>query len=321
MFPIRCATSWVFTLLLATGTMAAPLKPREVIPLWPAGAPGSATVSLKETIVERSTVPFWPDRAITGITRPDLTALLPAKPNGAAVVIAPGGGYVRVVLDKEGVELAQWLNSLGVTVFLLKYRLPGEGHENAADVPLQDAQRAMRLVRFHAREWGLDDKRIGFLGASAGGHVAASIGVGHSRQVYEARDAADAVSARPDFLILLYPVVSMRSDLAHPGSRDNLLGKSPSAARIDAYSPDLHVTASTPPAFIMATRDDRAVPVENALRLHAAFERAKVPSELVLYDQGGHGFGIRDTWNLPVAEWPARAAAWLARRGVVPAVP
>lgn len=267
--------------------------------------------------MERSAVPLWPDRAIAGITRPDLTALLPVKPNGAAVVIAPGGGYVRVVLDKEGVELARWLNGLGVTVFLLKYRLPGEGHEHAADVPLQDAQRAVRLVRFHAQEWGLDETRIGFLGASAGGHLAASIGTGYAREVYVPLDAADRKSARPDFLLLLYPVVSMQSELAHPGSRNSLLGKQPTAERVDAYSPDRHVTASTPPAFLVAARDDKVVPIGNALRLQAAFERAKVPIEMALYDQGGHGFGIRDTWGLPVAEWPVRAADWLARIGVV----
>ena len=221
------------------GALENPRRHRAVA--WRRG-PGSEKSPAQLTVTERSKVAYWPDRIVTGITRPNLTAIVPDKPNGTAVIVAPGGAYSRIVLDKEAAEMARWLNPYGVTVLLMQYRLPGEGHANGKDVPLQDAQRAIRVVRQNASEWGLNPKKIGFLGASAAGHMAASLGAQFARKVYAPVDAADSLSARPDFLLLLYPVVSMDDKLTHLESRTNLLGKDPSPDLIKDYSADLHVT-------------------------------------------------------------------------------
>ena len=305
-------------LIAASAASAAPLQTRDVIELWPAGVgPGSEQSQAKLTITERSKVAYWPDRIITGITRPNLTAIVPDKPNGTAVIVAPGGAYSRIVLDKEAAEMARWLNPYGVTVLLMQYRLPAEGHANGRDVPLQDAQRAVRLVRANAKNWRLDPNKIGFLGGSAAGHMAASLGAAFDKKVYTPVDAADSLSARPDFVILLYPVISMEDKLTHLESRTNLLGKDPSPDLIKAYSPDLHVTKASPPTFIVLAEDDPVVPPENGMRYHNALRAQGVQSSLHTYKEGGHGFGIRDARQLPVAKWPNLAAAWMKSRGLI----
>ena len=313
---------------LAVGAMsvgvvwAAPLKTRDVIELWSAGVgPGSEKSPAQLTVTERSKVAYWPDRIVTGITRPNLTAIVPDKPNGTAVIVAPGGAYSRIVLDKEAAEMARWLNPYGVTVLLMQYRLPAEGHVDGKDVPLQDAQRAIRVVRQNAREWGLQPDKIGFLGASAAGHMAASLGAQFARKVYEPVDAADSLSARPDFLLLLYPVVSMDDKLTHLESRDNLLGKDPSPDLIKEYSADLHVTRESPPTFIVVAKDDPVVPPENSVRYHEALQKVGVSSELHAFAEGGHGFGIRDARQLPVSDWPNLAAAWMKTNGYIKTAP
>lgn len=301
----------------ALGAIAAPLHTRDVINLWPGSAPGSETANISLTITERSKIPYWPDRAATGIKTPTLTAFVPDRPNGVAVIVAPGGAYSRIAIDKESYEMARWLNPHGITVLLLQYRLPGEGHQNGADVPLEDAQRAMRVVRSHAAEWGLDPHRIGFMGCSAGGHMGASLGAEFDRKVYTPVDGADSVSARPDFLMLLYPVVSMDARITHMESRTNLLGKNPTTEQIQAYTPSLHVTKSNPPTFIALADDDPAVNPENGLSYYVALHRAGVPAELHIFRQGGHGFGIRDTRQLPVSAWPAFAMEWMKTVGIL----
>ncbi|MDR3436264.1 alpha/beta hydrolase [Telmatospirillum sp.] len=295
------------------------IKTQSVINLWPADGvgPGSQGSPAQLTVTERSKVPFWPDRVVTGITRPNLTAFVPDRPNGVAVIAAPGGAYGRIVLDKEAAEMARWLNPYGVTVFLLQYRLPGEGHANGADVPLQDGQRAIRVVRQHAKEWGLDPNRIGLLGASAAGHLAASVGAEFDKKVYEAQDDADKLSARPDFLLLLYPVVTMETGYTHLETRDNLLGKDPSAERIAAYSPDLHITKDSPKTFIVLADDDPFVPSENAIRYFQGLKKVGVQAELHIFKDGGHGFGIRDTRQLPVSAWPNLAIDWMKSNGIL----
>jgi acetyl esterase/lipase len=306
------------SLMAVEAAWAAPLKTRDVVELWPGGlGPGSAKSPAQLTITERSKVAFWPDRIVTGITRPNLTAIVPDKPNGTAVIVAPGGAYSRIVLDKEAAEMARWLNPYGVTVLLMQYRLPAEGHVNGSDVPLQDAQRAIRVVRQNAKEWGLEPDKIGFLGASAAGHMAASLGAAFDKRVYEPVDAADRLSARPDFLLLLYPVISMEDKVTHPESRTNLLGKDPAPDLIKAYSPDLHVTKASPATFTVLAEDDPAVPPENGIRYHNALKAQGVPSELLSFKEGGHGFGIRDARQLPVSEWPNLAAAWMRSRGFI----
>jgi acetyl esterase/lipase len=303
---------------MAHAVSAAPLKTRDVVELWPGGvAPGSEKSPAQLTVTERSQVAFWPDRIVTGITRPNLTAFVPDKPNGTAVIVAPGGAYARIVLDKEAAEMARWLNPYGVTVLLMQYRLPAEGHANGKDAPLQDAQRAIRVVRQNARDWGLAPDRIGFLGASAAGHMGASLGAQFARKVYDPVDAADALSARPDFLLLLYPVVSMEDKVTHLESRTNLLGKDPSPELIKEYSPDQQVGKDAPKTFIVLARDDPAVPPENGIRFHDALRKSGVASELHVFDEGGHGFGIRDARQLPVSNWPNLAADWMKANGFI----
>jgi acetyl esterase/lipase len=303
--------------LSAWSALAAPLHTRDVINLWPGVAPGSETSTATLTVTERSKIPYWPDRALTGIKTPTLTAFVPDKPNGITVIVAPGGSYSRIAIDKESYEMARWLNPYGITVLLLQYRLPGEGHQNSTDVPLQDAQRAMRVVRSHAAEWGLDPNRIGFLGCSAGGHLGSYLGSEFARKAYEPIDEADKVSARPDFLMLLYPVVSMDEKIAHMESRTNLIGKTPTAEQIRIASTDLNVTKDNPPTFITLANDDPAVSPENGLSYFLALRGAGVPVELHIFKDGNHGFGIRDTRQMPVSSWPKFATEWMKAIGVL----
>ena len=294
-----------------------PLRDGQVIELWPGTAPGSEASPARPTIVERSPTPFRPDRALTGIVTPSLTAVLPERPNGAAVIVAPGGSYARIVLDKEGYEAARWLCPLGVTVFLLTYRLPAEGHRNDADVPVEDGQRAVRMVRANAADWGLDPSRIGFLGFSAAGHLGASLVANFDRVLVAPRDEIDRKCARPDFAMLAYPVVSMEADIAHMDSRVNLIGAAPSAELVARHSPDRHVTSSAPPTFIVTADDDAVVPAENSIRFYLALKKAGVAAELHVFRDGGHGFSLEHAPGLPVAGWPRLCEAWMKRIGVL----
>ena len=203
------------------------------------------------------------------------------------------------------------------TVFLLSYRLPAEGHQNGADVPVQDGQRAVRLVRAHAAEWGLDPGRIGFLGFSAAGHLGASLVANVDRPVAVPGDDIGRHSARPDFAVLAYPVVSMEAGVAHMESRGNLIGAAPSADIVERHSPDRHVTASAPPVFIVAADDDAVVPAENSVRFYLAMKKAGVAAELHVFRDGGHGFSLEHAPGLPVAGWPRLCDAWMKRIGVL----
>ncbi|MEC5388033.1 alpha/beta hydrolase [Uliginosibacterium sp. H3] len=294
------------------------MNPAFEIPLWPAAAPGSAALTFDELIEERSpdTSAFF-DRAITRISRPRLAVFRPERPNGAAILLVPGGGYQRVVWDKEGVDVARWLTGLGVTVCVLVYRLPAEGHEEGRNVPLQDAQRAMRLVRQHTAEWDVDVARVGAMGFSAGGHVVSSLATGFDRAVYAPVDAADGLSARPDFVVLGYPVISMDAVIAHAGSRQNLLGAEPDAALLKAHSSDECVDAATPETFILLPDDDAAVPPENSIRYYLALRKAGVKAELHVFRDGGHGFGIRLATG-PVSAWTRLCENWLRQNRWLP---
>lgn len=282
--------------------------------LWPGEiAPGSERIDPSQSIVERSTDPAAPDRIITGVNRPYLVVYRPARPSGAALLVTPGGGYQRIVLDKEGTALLPaFVEEAGLTLFVLRYRLPGDGHQQSRDAPLADAQRALRLIRARAGEWKIDPQRIGVMGFSAGGHVAASLGTRFGERGYAPVDTYDRTSARPDFMLLIYPVIDMGERIAHPGSRMRLLGASPTPGQMKAYSLQHQVTAATPPTFLLHANDDDVVPVENSLVFFDALRREGVPAELHVYPQGGHGFGIRGTRGLPVAEWPRLALDWMA---------
>ena len=298
--------------LLFAAAAVAQVRTGDEVPLWPGSAPGSAGLTMTEAVAETGTDPARPNRTWSAITRPTLTAYVPAHPDGSAILVAPGGRYMRVWADKEGAEVARAFSARGVTAFVLKYRLPGEGHADAAEVPLQDAQRAVRLVRAHAAEWGVNPARIGIMGFSAGGHLAALLGTAHARPAYAPVDAVDALPARPDFVVLLYPVVTMDARNAHADSRRMLLGTDPSAAAEAAHSPERLASAAAPPTFIALAGDDATVDPVNSLLLTQALRQAGVPVELHLFAQGGHGFAL-DPATEAGAAWPDLARTWMAR--------
>jgi acetyl esterase/lipase len=292
--------------------------PIETIDLWPAGAPGAPATLPVETVIERSTDTSFSDRAVFGISRPRLVVFRPAKPNGAAMLIAPGGGYKWVVIDKEGYEMGRWLAARGVTAFVLFYRLPGEGWRSGPDVALADAQRAMRLIRHRAAEFGIDPARVGAMGFSAGGHVCADLAARFATPVYAATDATDALSARPFLAAPLYPVVSMTPPDAHPGSRRLLIADNPALEA--AHGPHRNVPADAPPHFLLHAEDDDAVPIANTLLLRDALQTRGITTEAHLFTTGGHGFGLRRTVGKPVAVWPDLFMAWAAAMGWLKAV-
>ncbi|WP_425501706.1 alpha/beta hydrolase [Pseudoxanthomonas koreensis] len=284
--------------------------PSAQVPLWPGPAPGSEGLALAPRIVERGVDPAVPDRYVDGVIAPSLTVYRPARPDGRALLVVPGGGYQRVVLDREGSALVPaFARDGGLTLFVLQYRLPGEGHRGGRDVPLADAQRAMRLIRRHAAEWGLDADSVGVMGFSAGGHVAASLATRHGERVYAPVDTADALDARPAYAVLVYPVIDMGAH-AHPGSRQRLLGDAPDAASVRAYSLQHRVDARPPPVFLLHAQDDPAVPVENTLLFEAALRQAGIEHETHLYAHGGHGFGVREAHGT-LASWPRLAIDWI----------
>ena len=299
----------------ATPALAQSPDPAEIVKLWPGPPPGALAALPVTKITDRIAATGWQDRYATDIGEPLMTVFRPASPNGAAALIAPGGGYIRVVIDKEGFEVARRLAEAGVICFVLRYRLPKEGWANPSDVPLQDAQRAIRLIRAQGF------KRVLALGCSAGGHVAASLATGFGRKVYARVDATDALSARPDLSALLYPVIDMAKPYAHVGSRAALLGPAPTPEAEAKYSLHRQVTADTPPTFLVHAADDTSVPVENALNYLAALRAAKVPAEAHIFEEGGHGFGIRLAQGKPAAAWPDLLVSWLGRRGFLTPTP
>ncbi len=290
-------------------------QPTETIDLWPKGAPGMPASTLIETVNERSTDAQLTDRAVFGITRPRMAVFRPARPNGAAVLITPGGGYKWVVIDKEGYEMGRWLAARGFTVFVLFYRLPGEGWAAGPDVVLQDTQRAMRLIRHRASEYGVDPERVAAMGFSAGGHACADLAARFATNIYSPTDKADTFSARPFVAAPIYPVMSMSTPHAHAGSRTNMLGANPTPELERAYSPNFNVPANAPPHFILHAEDDDVVPVENALLLREALRAKKIPVETHLFTHGGHGFGLRKAIGKPVEAWPELFLSWTTTQG------
>lgn len=263
-------------------------------------------------------VRLWPDQAPVGDGRTetwtaDLRVYLPPadRANGAAVVICPGGGYIRHVVDREGYPIAEWLNAQGIAAILLEYRLP----EGRSMVPLLDAQRTLRTVRANASAWRIDARRIGILGFSAGGHVASTAGTHFDAGHAGATDPIERLSCRPDFMLLVYPVVTM-GDQTHTGSRDRLLGANPKPEWVRFFSNETQVTRATPPAFIAHAVDDKPVPPDNSRNLVAALKVHGVPVEYLELPSGGHGLnGCKGPlWE----QWKAEALVWLAARKVIP---
>jgi acetyl esterase/lipase len=306
----------------AAAPSAAPVPARpfletgESIDLWPGPPAGAPSVLPVETVDQRSTIPGFSDRVIYGVSRPRMIAFRPERPNGAAVLVIPGGGYRWMTLDKGGCQIAQWLTEHGYTAFVLVYRLPGEGWANRADTPLADAQRAMRLIRHRAADYKLAPERVAAMGFSAGGHLCADLASRFGTSSYAPVDAADRLSAKPWCAAPIYPVVSMDPAIAHAGSRDKLLGPHPTPALEAAHSVDRNVTAATPPHFIVHAEDDATVPIENTIRLRAALKAAGVKTDTHLFAEGGHGFGLWGIAGLPVSEWPKLWLDWASRVGL-----
>ena len=249
---------------------------------------------------------------------PTLTPYYPANPapTGTAVIVCPGGSYMRLAMDHEGKQVAEWMNMIGVTAFVLKYRLGPKYHH---PVMLIDAQRAIRYVRSLAPALKLDASRVGIMGFSAGGHLASTAGtfLDDPTPASVARDEIDRGNSRPDFLILGYPVISLTESYAHKLSRTNLLGPQPEAALLDRLSNDKQVTKNTPPTFLFHTDDDAGVPPENSATFYLALKRAGVPAELHVYQHGKHGVGLAPS-DPVLSTWPARLADWMRVRGLVP---
>ncbi len=247
------------------------------------------------------------------VSIPTLSVFLPSgiKENQTAIIILPGGGYQHLAIDKEGTKVAEWFKSLGIVAFVLKYRLPNDQiMTNKTVGPLQDAQEAIRVVRQNAAKWNIDPNKIGIMGFSAGGHLASTLATHYDDRVYE---TSSKVSARPDFSLLIYPVISMQNDITHKGSQVSLLGENASQQDIDSFSNEKRVTAQTPPAFLVHATDDGAVLPENSINYYLALKNNKVVAELHLYENGGHGFGlgVKDTSKF----WTKACEDWLKSNG------
>lgn len=314
----RRACAALAALMLATGSAVSAAEPppppaRElpqnwlqapVLKLWPGAAPGA------EGYRAASPPQGWSAAYVRNVQAPTLHVFRPARPNGHAVLVIPGGAYWFVSVANEGAELAPLLTERGYTVFVLTYRLPGEGWAQRAQVPLQDAQRAMRVVRSQAAQFGFDAGAVSVIGFSAGGHLAATLATRHAQSTYIAVDATDRLDARPHGVALIYPVVSLRRPWTHELSRELLLGATAPEALVEQYSAELQVNAATPPLFIVHALDDEAVPVDNSLQLARALRTAQRPFEMHLLQQGGHAFGIGRP-RTPSAQWISLFDAWL----------
>jgi len=277
---------------------AEPAISQKVEMLWPLGAPGA--------------------KGNKDGDKPTLTIYLPPmeKATGTAVVICPGGGYGHLAMDHEGHQIARWLNSFGVAGFILKYRHRNSGAGYGHPAPLQDAQRAISMVRSRAEEWNINPGRIGILGFSAGGHLASTAGTHFHKGRADAKHPIDRVSCRPDFMVLIYPVISLVEWCAHSGSRWNLLGDKPDENLVENLSNERQVTSETPPTFLVHADEDKGVPAENSIYFYLALRKARVPAEMHIYQKGRHGFGLGKKQG-PVSSWPLRCADWMRGLGLL----
>lgn len=275
-----------FAMFLLGFTLMMAQQP-QVIELWPNGAPNSNGLTGTEEDLNGGRV--------ANVVKPTITVYRPAKANGMAILMCPGGGYARLAMNHEGHDMAAWMNAQGITYVVLKYRMPN-GHW---EVPLTDAEQAIRIIRQHAAEWGVNPQKVGVMGASAGGHLAASLATLYSSD-----------ETRPDFQVLFYPVISMRPGVTHAGSRTNLLGANPDSELEEKYCLEQRVNARTPQAFLMLSADDGAVPPTNSIGYFMALREQKVPATMHIYPIGGHGWGFRDSF-LYKRQWTGELEKWL----------
>jgi acetyl esterase/lipase len=274
--------------------------------VWPGGAPDSNGMSLPEEVFDGVRV--------RNVSEAEMIVFLPDKKisNGAAVVICPGGGYQMLAMDHEGYDMAKWLSGHGIAGIILKYRLP-YGHHT---IPSSDARRAIRTVRANAAAWGIDPGRVGLAGSSAGGHLASTVGTRFDGGDPNAFDPIERFSCRPDFLLLLYPVITMKEEFGHMGSRRNLIGDDGSAELAEFYSNEMHVGSDTPPAFLVLADDDKAVVPRNSVEFYLALKKNDVKAEMHIFQNGGHGFGMRQN-NIPADNWPELFIDWLKSQAII----
>lgn len=296
----------VISLLMTITTLAQPV----IMNVWKDNIPGAINNPTYKEFTDSS------DNWIKTrkVSNPTLD-YYPAKPDeasGTAVIVCPGGGYFALAIHHEGKEIAQWFNNIGISAFVLKYRLPDDSIMKDKSIgPLQDVQEAIRQVRRHAKEWNIDPNKIGIIGFSAGGHLASTASTHFDEKVYE---TTDRTSARPDFAILIYPVISMDSSITHSGSRFNLLGEHPTTKQVERFSNELQVTDQTPPVFMVHSLDDNVVPIQNSINYALAMKKHKIPCELHIYEHGGHGYGLGRS-NDTETSWPEACKLWLKIRG------
>ena len=303
--------------VLGAQPMTAQRAPFDV-PLYQGEFPGATRSARAEVFVQAANDPI---ARVTHVQSPDMRVFLPsaATATGAAIVILPGGGYSILAIDHEGWQVARWLNGIGVAAIVCKYRVSSsEGASYRFPVPLLDARQAIRMTREHAREWGIDPGRVGVLGFSAGGHLA-SMTLTMSADTLPGDTPDDMAGMRhaPSFGVLVYPVISMHESWGHRGSSDNLLGPDAAQETRLRYSTERRVTAATPPTFLVATQDDAAVPVQNAMAFYAAMTAQRVPGELHIWEKGGHGFGMLPTGGAVAREWLPTLADWMRGRGLL----
>lgn len=279
--------------------------------LWPGGIPGSISGSDYQEVstVENGIITRW-----IKVTDPSLTVFLPPKEKatGTAVLICPGGGYGALAFNHEGNDIAKWLNDNGIAGIILKYRLPSDLIMKDKSIgPLQDAQEAMRTIRRNAVSWNINPSKIGVIGFSAGGHLASTLSTHFDEKVY---DVKDNISARPDFSILMYPVITMDASFTHMGSRRNLIGENPSEEAVRHFSNELQITEKTPPAFLVHSADDKAVPIKNSMTYYEALSKLNIPSELHIFRKGGHGYGLAVNGETQ-SSWPQLCLRWMKASG------
>lgn len=301
----KCYASLIIILMLFVNILSA----QEVVKLYEA-IPNSKPVDADEKV----------ETAADGITRvsqvssPEMIVYRPERSNGTAILICPGGGYGILAISHEGYDVAKALNEWGVTAFVLKYRLPDDKTMMDKSIgPLQDAERAMQIIRERAGQWNINPKKVGVMGFSAGGHLAASLSTRYKEQLIENHKH---ISFRPGFSVLVYPVISFTDSLTHMGSRNNLIGKTPSDYKIRKYSNELNIDKKTPPAFLVHAKDDKTVPVGNAIAYYSGLKAQKIPVEIKIYEKGGHGFGMHN--KMEAGNWMDDLKIWMKAQKLLP---
>jgi len=301
----------IIVVLLLTLLITNSYSQNPVLKVWPNGIPGSLkNDTYSEKVTESNGIPSRYEK----VTDPSLTVFLPSaeKATGTAVLICPGGGYGMLASDHEGYAIAKWLNDNGIAGFILKYRLPSDLIMKDKSVgPLQDAQEAIRIIRRNREHWKINPRKIGVIGFSAGGHLASTLSTHFAEKVYELKDTT---SARPDFSLLIYPVISFDASFTHMGSRNNLIGINPSKEAVDHFSNELQITDKTPPAFLVHSSNDKTVPVKNSLVYYEGLVNRNITAEMHIFQKGGHGYGL-SVGKGTQSSWPDLCIKWLNETG------